>query len=137
MKRLPRSIQVKPQAKPCTCKITHTQTQSGVGKVSGIYLLKSMFLLVKNLEGVKKEEGLTKIVHHIQPICHSIHEQNPAEAQLEQEETILSQILMMPLHLQKVSIYNLSITEISSQLDKISCVEDKICNINNEKNIIG
>lgn len=38
---------------------------------------------------------LTRIAHHIQPMCHSIGEQNPTRAQPEQEETNLIQTLMM------------------------------------------
>lgn len=43
--------------------------------------------------------NLTKTVHCIQPICHSIHEQNRAEAQLEQEGTTQIQTLTLSLHL--------------------------------------
>lgn len=41
----------------------------------------------------------TKTAHHIQPIFHSIHEQNPGEEQLEQEGRALIQTLMLLLHL--------------------------------------
>jgi len=53
----------------------------------------------RQLREKKEKAKLTRTVHHIQPICHSIHERNPTKAQLEQEETIQSQIWKLTLQI--------------------------------------
>ena len=45
-----------------------------------------------------EKNKLTRTAHHMKPICRSIHEQNPTEAQLVREERILSQTLQLSLH---------------------------------------
>jgi hypothetical protein len=55
----------------------------------------------RRLKEMKEKAKLTRTFHHIQPICHSIHERNPTKAQLEQEETILSQIWILTLQIKK------------------------------------
>ena len=57
----------------------------------------------RGLKEMKEKAKLTRTFHHIQPICHSIHERNPTKAQLEQEETILSQIWILTLQIKNLS----------------------------------
>jgi hypothetical protein len=57
----------------------------------------------RQLREKKEKAKLTRTVHHIQPICHSIHERNPTKAQLEQEETIQSQIWKLTLQIKNLT----------------------------------
>lgn len=97
-KVLQHSKQVKQQIEQCTCKgqIWAQKLIKRNAKMKCNQHEKSWQIIAKKRYR-KNMIKLTKIVLHIQPMCHSIYEQNPTKEQLGQEETVRSQTLMLSL----------------------------------------
>lgn len=77
---LPHNKQGKQQIEQCTCINKPVNTEILIQKYNVNLSSKGNNVTVEKKEKEKQSLKLTRIVHHIQPICHSIHEQNPTRA---------------------------------------------------------